>query len=304
MYALGIEAFLAVARTQNISRASESLNLAQSTMSKRLKVLEQELGVMLIERGKGLKSIRLTPAGEAFIEIAERWDALVRETKILQTEGPKLTLSIGSLDSINYAVFPWLYRKLNQHQPKLSLQVITAHSGELYEMIERRKVDVAFTLQERVHPHVIVEKCYTEPMVGLRITAPEHREHELVHPKELDPDYELYVRWGPSYQIWHDYWWNPICPGRVHIDTAQLILSFLSDVNQWAIVPLSVAKIALAKGNFSIFGLSENPPDRVCYKIRHKNTKASIVEGIKILDGYLQLLLEKEFITPQPLILP
>ena len=51
MYALGIEAFLAVVRTQNVSRAAEQLNLSQSALSKRLRVLEQEFGANLIERG-------------------------------------------------------------------------------------------------------------------------------------------------------------------------------------------------------------------------------------------------------------
>lgn len=295
MYALGIEAFLAVVRTQNINKAAKMLNLAQSTTSKRLKMLEDELGITLFERGKGWKSIRLTPEGEEFIDLAERWDSLWQETQLMQLRKPKLTLSIGVLDSIINSIFPSLYHSLSQHQPELNLKITTSHSPDLYEEVERRNVDVAFSLLERTHPNVIVEKCYTEPMVILRpsISSPKS---EFVHPAELDGRYELYVRWNPGYQIWHDRWWASAGSIQTRVDTVQLILALLKTPEQWSVVPLSVAKAALLKGgNFAILYLTEPPPERTCYKIRHKNPKARTKEALKIFDHYLGILLEKEF---------
>lgn len=293
MYNLGIQAFLAVVRTQNMSRASEQLNLAQSTVSKRLTVLEQELGTILIERGKGKKSLRLTHAGEAFIELAERWQALLLETQFLPTASPNLALSIGTLDSMNYAVFPSLYQALSCHQPKINLKVVTSHSPELYDLLDRRQIDVAFTLLQREHPNIIVEKYHTEPMVGLRLATPSHSHSNLIHPHELDSNDELFVYWGPNYQIWHDQWWDPLCLGRISLDTSQLIFSFFSNAKQWTIVPLSVAKMATAEDKFSIFTLSEPPPERICYKITHKYPKASTISSLEVLAHYLNLYLPK-----------
>lgn len=292
MYNLGVEAFLAVVRTQKVSRAAVQLNLAQSTVSKRLKVLEQELGTALFERGKGFKAIRLTSAGEAFIELAERWDSLRRDTLLMQTEGPRLSLSIGTIDSIINSIFPALYRTLQQHQPKIRLQVITSHSVEAYEEIERRQVDVAFSLLERVHSNVVVEKCYTEPMVVLRVAeAPQVTEDAFIHPQELDSNDELYVRWGSGYQIWHDQWWDPSCPGRSNLDTAQLSLMLLKEVEQWTIVPLSVALAAQERGTYHILRLSEGPPDRIVYKLTHKYPKSSTAQSLKIFNQSLRALL-------------
>lgn len=290
MYHLGIEAFLAVVRTQNVSRAAEQLNLAQSTVSKRLKVLEQELGTVLIDRGKGNKTFSLTLAGEAFIDLAERWQALWRETQFLPSASANLTLSIGTLDSMNYAVFPRLYQALSQHQPKINLKVVTSHSSELYDLVEQRQVDVAYTLLCREQPNIIVEKCHVEPIVGLRKALPAESGPELIHPHDLDSNDELFVHWGPNYQIWHDQWWNPSCPGRIYLDTAQLILSFFSNSRQWAAVPFSVATTVLQKGGYSIFRFTEAPPDRICYKITHKHAKASTLASIKILDNYFRML--------------
>lgn len=295
MYALGIEAFLAVVRTQNISQAAKMLNLAQSTTSKRLKILEQELGTALFERGKGLKSIRLTTYGEQFIDLAERWDSLWQETQLLQPGKPKLALSIGTLDSIINSIFPSLYNALSQHEPKLSLKIVTSHSPDLYEEVERRNVDVAFSLLERTHPNVILEKCYTEPMVVLRPSMSSQSKAEFIHPHELDPNHELYVSWNPVYRIWHDRWWPPASPGQTKVDTTQLVLYILKKVEQWSIVPLSVAKAALSKGNFAIFYLTDPPPERICYKMKHKYPKSSTVEALKIFDYYLDILVQNEF---------
>lgn len=289
MYNSGLEAFLAVARTLNMSKAAEQLNLAQSTVSKRLKVLECEVGTSLLERSKGSKSIRLTPAGNEFVDIAQRISSLWNESRRLQLSNHTISLSIGSLDSLNYAFFPSLYRLLSKHEPKLRLKFITSHSLNLYELIERREIDVAFTLRERTLPNVIVEEYYREPMVVLRLSSPSRPESNAVHPRDLNSDYELYQYGGLSYQIWHDKWWNPLYANGIFADTSQVILSVFSDEQQWSIVPLSVAKMASTRGCFSIFPLVEAPPDRVVYKITHKYTSANAIEGLNILDYYLKI---------------
>lgn len=61
--------FAAVADTLNFSRASESLYVSQSALSKQVAELEQELGVVLLERDK--RSVRLTRAGELLLPEAK-----------------------------------------------------------------------------------------------------------------------------------------------------------------------------------------------------------------------------------------
>jgi DNA-binding transcriptional LysR family regulator len=287
-----IDTFMTVARTRNVSQAAEQLNLSQSAVSKRVKMLEQEIGIILFERVKGNKTFCLTPAGESFIDLAERWLAVWRETQSFQFKNPKLSLSIGTLDSLNYAFLPRLYQALSRHQPRLNLKIITSHSRDLYDFVDRREVDVAFSLLRWEHPNIIVEKCFREPMVGLRMSGKSTKESQstVVYPHELDPNDELFVYWGPTYQIWHDQWWEPVCPGRILLDTAQLIFSFFYNPRQWAIVPLSVAEKACKTGRYTKFCFSADQPDRICYKISHKYPKASTLESLKVLDTYLSSL--------------
>ena len=287
---LGMDTFLALVRTENVSRAAEQLNVTQSTVSKRLKLLEEEIGAVLFERVRGNKTFRLTQAGEALVEVAERWLAVWQEMQSLQTVNPRLSLSIGALDSLNYAFFPPLYQALSRHEPRISLKVVTSHSPELYNLVERREVDVAFSLLRREHPNIVVEACFTEPLVGLRMAASDGPEPALVHPRDLDPCDELFLSSGPNYHMWHDQWWDPFAPDRIRLDTSQLIFSFFFNSRQWAIVPYSVARKAQQAGLYSIFRFSEPPPDRICYQLRHRYPRASTAASIAVLDRYLEQL--------------
>ncbi len=290
MYLLGIEAFLAVVRAQSITRAADELHLAQSSVSHRLKILEQEVGGRLIERSKGVHGIHLTPTGEEFVQLAERWVSLWRDTQILKTQGSSIALSIGTVDSLNTFFFPPLYLAVSQHQPPLRLAIRAQHSVELYEEIDRGHIDLAFVLREQNSPSVTVTPCFAEPMVVMSVKPATGPGPEAVSPTELDSNHELYIPWGPVFQAWHDQWWDPLCLSRIRLDSANLLFHLLRSPSQWAIVPMWVAKVALKQHCYYIRRLTPAPPDLVCYKIFHKYPKASTLRGITIFDHYFALL--------------
>jgi DNA-binding transcriptional LysR family regulator len=287
-----VETFLAVMRSGSISRAAEELHLAQSSISHRLKRLEQELNMTLIDRGKGLKEIHLTPAGEEFATLAEKWIALQRETQLLQASGPKVVLSIGTTDSLNTFYFPPLYRAINQHQPPIRLIIRSQHSVELYSEVERRQIDVAIVLRETTLPNLNVERCFASPMVVVKLkTAEDPDATGVVHPADLDPNFELHLAWSsPYFQAWHDKWWNPLHPSRISLDCANVILQLMRDPRHWTIVPMWVAEDAFRRGNYVIRRLSPAPPSMPVYKVTHKYPRPSTVSALAIFDRYFQLL--------------
>ncbi len=71
--------FLALAREENITRAAESLHIAQPSLSKQLMELEKKLGKQLLIRGK--KKITLTEEGVLLRKRAEEIVALVEKTE-------------------------------------------------------------------------------------------------------------------------------------------------------------------------------------------------------------------------------
>ena len=159
MDTLGIEAFLAVVRYGSITEAANSLFLSQSTLSHRLAELERAVGVNLIERGRGQRSLSLTDYGKEFLTIARRWEDLVHDTPFqLQSRVRNLTLAIGAVDTIHTYVLPPFYRALRQCGKELSLRLRTHNSTQLYLQIDRGELDVAFPLLDLPMRNIVVEK--------------------------------------------------------------------------------------------------------------------------------------------------
>jgi DNA-binding transcriptional LysR family regulator len=289
VYILGIDTFLAVVRSQSFKSAADTLYIAQSTVSQRIKALENEIGMTLIERSKGIKQIRLTPYGEEFYKLAEQWSHIWREAMILKEQGPKLSLVIGSVDSVNTFLLPQVYRKLSRHHPPIKLTIRTAHSEDLYEEVEKRKVDVAFVLREQPHPSVQVTKCFTTPMVVLRPGKTAFQDTSTkIRPSELDPNYELMIPWRGHFKAWHEQWWNPLDHSQITLDSIHIILSLLQDPKQWTVVPKWIADSAINIGNYSVYTLTEQPPDCTCYKLTHIQPMKQVVNNLDILDTYFQ----------------
>jgi len=292
---LSIESFLSLVRNQSLSGAAKELHLVQPTISHRLKTLEQELGVVLIERHKGIKEIKLTPIGEEFLGLAMQWSSLWRQAQMLQSKGATITLSIGALDSLNTVVFPPLYRAIRHHQLPVQLNIQTHHTQYMYQEIEKRNLDVAYVLRDRAHPNVKVEPYFKAEMVVMRTASPADDTSRSIHPQDLDPDYELLMPWGPLFQTWHEKHWSPSSPLRVRLDSINLLLRLMDNPLQWAIVPSWVTKFASERGSFSFFRLSDPPPDLICYKMFHKDAPRNTLRNIAIIDSYFDIILNHLF---------
>src|SRR5216117_1724990 len=72
-----VETFVAIVRRGGFTRAASSLHLSQPAVSRRLDLLERELGRPLFDRTRG--GARLTEAGQAFLPHAEALLASMRD---------------------------------------------------------------------------------------------------------------------------------------------------------------------------------------------------------------------------------
>lgn len=76
-----IEAFFEILKAGSISCAAQNLYVTQPALSRRIKVLEAELGYPLFERNRGKRNIVLTKQGEAFIAVARKWLGVWQEAR-------------------------------------------------------------------------------------------------------------------------------------------------------------------------------------------------------------------------------
>jgi DNA-binding transcriptional LysR family regulator len=280
---LEIEAFLAIVRHGSLTNAANSLFITQSTLTHRLAQLERTVGMKLIDRGRGLRTLSLTSNGQEFLRLARRWEELFEEAKRIRSRTKNMTLSIGAVDSIHVYKLPPVYQALIEHLKNIDIRIRTHQSTELYVLLERGEIDVAFAHLEQPMPNMIVKKFFSEPMVVTSKNKSISTDN-ILDDQRLDTSNEIYIEWNPSYRAWHDRWLGERKHPTIQIDTAQLLLTFLNSTEKWAIVPLSVAEKFEATGEFGIYHLEDPPPDRVCYHIRPRSPRESAVESLQILD--------------------
>jgi len=105
-----LEDFLALAATGNFSRAAEQRHSSQPAFSRRIRALEEWLGVDLVDRST--QPARLTPAGEWFRSTAE--DLLARTARLpgqarQVADAQAVTLRIASTHALSFTFLPrWL----------------------------------------------------------------------------------------------------------------------------------------------------------------------------------------------------
>lgn len=289
-----IEMFLTIVSTKSITKTADALFLSQPTISHRLKLLEKELNCSLILRSKGFKQIELTQEGIDFIPIAERMLSLWKETRLLQGHRDRTLLTIGCTDSVNIALLAPFYRRLIRQGSVLDLNIRTHQSSELYGILDAHDIDLAFVYYHLYYKNVTCECVFQEKLYLVQSSNPAIP-RPLVHTEELDASKELFLKWDDPYQIWHDQWLTNYSRPCVSADTITLISRLWSAEDQyWMIAPESVIHEFYHFHPLYVSQLTNPPPDRCCYKIKHRfplvTSERALTYFEEQLDQYLQNL--------------
>ncbi len=137
--------FVVVARERNFTRAAEKLRIAQPPLSRQIQQLEEELGVVLIERGG--RGVRLTDAGrllyEQAVEVLERIEEIKAMTlRIHEAERPRF--SIGFVASTLYGYLPEVIRRYRAARSGVELTLLELTSLEQIAALKEGRIDVGF----------------------------------------------------------------------------------------------------------------------------------------------------------------
>ncbi len=140
--------FLAVAREENITKASEVLHITQPTLSRQLSQMEEEIGVKLFHRGA--RKITLTNEGILLRRRAEEILQLVDKTEkeLLEQEEQiegKISIGCGELASVRR--LPELFRTFREKFPRVTFDLFTATADLVKEQMEKGLIDVGLLLE-------------------------------------------------------------------------------------------------------------------------------------------------------------
>lgn len=129
-----LRTFLAVAETGGISAAARARNLSQPAVSLQIKALEEDLGVVLLHRGK--RGVALTGAGEALMGHARRALDAVRAARAAVAELGGLrrgALSLGATDAAATRIFPAVFAAYHRRYPGIEVSVDVSATTPLLE---------------------------------------------------------------------------------------------------------------------------------------------------------------------------
>ena len=286
-----IMAFLNVVEYGNLTAAANATFTTQSHLSKQIRLLEEELGTQLIIRSKGHSEIALTPHGKVFLENARRWQNTMNDFERIPSLESITEVSIGALDRINSFTLRDFYRSVLKDCPGVRIDCHTRHSREIYTLMETQQFDLG--LVSVLYPvfSLKVKELYTETMNV--IANPDSGLPPIVSPSDLDPDKEIYSRWSPEFEVWHDQHW----PGRryrMHVGTSTMTPNYLNEPGRWSIVPDSALRGLKENYAFSTHRLSEPYPAGKIYLLEQKHPRASRAEGIALVKDALLTYLKED----------
>lgn len=136
--------FVAVADEKNFTRAAERLNIAQPPLSRQIQQLEEELGVVLIE--KGSRPLRLTDAGKFFHAHAAELLAKAADLKAMTQRVGKIDrkFAIGFVASTLYGLLPEIVRRFRNRYQSLEISFHELTTMEQLQALKEGKIDVGF----------------------------------------------------------------------------------------------------------------------------------------------------------------
>lgn len=155
--------FLEVARTGNITRASERLGVTQPSITLALKRLEDKTGIILLERTR--KGTHLTRQGAGLFKIGERmlgeWERDIR--MIAQgSQSPVGRYSLGLHSTVARYTLPEFLPSLLEKFPELEFDLIHDLSRKITEKVISRECDLGLVINPVAHPDLVLQKLLTD----------------------------------------------------------------------------------------------------------------------------------------------
>lgn len=140
-----IECILAIAQYRSFTKAAEAVHISQPALSQLVVKVEEELGVKLFERST--RYVYLTMSGNEFLEhaltIQQEYNMAVQKMKRYHHLTEE-RLSVGACNTITYYKLIDLITSFNKQYPQIQINLLEADSRELYHLLQRSQLDIAF----------------------------------------------------------------------------------------------------------------------------------------------------------------
>ncbi len=200
-----LRVFAAAAREGSFVRAAEALSISEPNVSTHVQTLERALGLVLLERSRGRRQLRLTEAGRILLETAsEIFDTLDRGARALEAhktdEASRVKVGVGVY--FGGYLMPRLQDRFRKQHPEISVRVeVYNEPVPAAERVLQGRLDMLIGGAAVEHPRLV-----NEPFAGydcVLVGPPGHHlAGKVPAPFEAlaDEEFVLRVRTAPSWR--------------------------------------------------------------------------------------------------------
>ncbi len=192
---------VAVAREKHFGHAAEACFVAQPTLSVAIKKLEDELGVVIFERGGS--EISMTPLGAQIVAQAERvleQTAAIKEIAKQNKDPLAGPLRLGVIYTIAPYLLPPLVKTMIERVPQMPLVLQENFTVRLIELLRQGELDAAIMALPFADQGLMVQPLYDEPFV---VALPKHHawaERSSIRAEELKSETMLLLGTGHCFR--------------------------------------------------------------------------------------------------------
>lgn len=243
-----LHTFVAVVETGSLVRASEKLNVTQSTVTARLKTLEEELGQTLLNRHKS--GTTLTPAGTRLLRYARIMAGLWRQAKYETSlpSGLEAVCTLGCDRELWHGPGRTFFYGLRADHPEIALSVQQGSSRDLEDALAAGLVDVILTYEAVTRGSQTIHEL---PHEELRLYS-----DRQTSPVTGDPHY-IFVDHGAEYRRLHAQAYHDAGTARLNFDSSWWALQYILDHCGSAYLPEALARRFVRAGR--LFELTAAP---------------------------------------------
>ncbi|WP_097014349.1 LysR family transcriptional regulator [Anaerocolumna aminovalerica] len=159
--------FLTIAEEGQITSAAKKLNMAQPPLSQQLKLLEEELGVKLVERGS--RHLKLTDTGKILMnrarQILELTNSAVKEVKDF-SKGLQGTLSIGTVSSSGATLLNESVLEFHKEYSGIEFEIYEGNTFTLIDLLNKGIIEVGIVRTPFNALNFECKYAKTEPMIA------------------------------------------------------------------------------------------------------------------------------------------
>ncbi|MFD1737238.1 LysR family transcriptional regulator [Bacillus salitolerans] len=234
-----LRAFIAVVQTKNFTKAAETLHVAQSTITTRIKSLEDSIGKSLFERDN--RTVQLTSSGKVFLPYAQKVLELIQKSRnaINSDNYFDKYIVVGSTHTIwDYVLYP-IVRDFQDHNRNIGLRFITNHSQEVIQGIMDGIIDIAVVYLRPHHPEIQVN-FFREEHIHLVGSKTYFDELEVVGDNVLRNYPFIHLDWGTPFSEWFNEVIGKDEPFFLQVDHMSIHIQYLLEGKGIGFMPTSV----------------------------------------------------------------